>query len=77
VILKIMEIGRAALPSTPDGGELRCACGSLLARVVDGHLELKCRRCRRAAVVALDRLDGTTGVVVHLVMTDAPAKEDR
>lgn len=33
------------------GGELRCACGCLLARALPGGLELKCRRCKRAVVV--------------------------
>ncbi len=28
-------------------GELRCGCGSLLARVVGAEVELKCRRCKR------------------------------
>ncbi len=28
-------------------GELRCGCGSLLAKVVPGAVELKCRRCKR------------------------------
>jgi hypothetical protein len=28
-------------------GEVRCGCGSLLARVVEGEVELKCRRCKR------------------------------
>ena len=32
--------------------DCRCRCGSLLARVVDGSLELKCRRCKR--LVSLD-----------------------
>lgn len=27
--------------------DLRCGCGSLLARVVGREVELKCRRCRR------------------------------
>ena len=31
--------------------EIRCACGSLLARKVPGGYELKCRRCKRAVVV--------------------------
>lgn len=37
------------------GGALRCACGSLLARLVPGGVELKCRRCKRAVIVPLDR----------------------
>jgi len=40
---------------TPAGGpgccegesDLRCGCGSLLARLVPGAVELKCRRCKR------------------------------
>lgn len=29
------------------GGDLRCGCGNLLARVVGREVELKCRRCKR------------------------------
>ena len=35
------------LPSTAACGDVRCGCGSLLARFVDGAVELKCRRCKR------------------------------
>ncbi|MBU8900488.1 hypothetical protein KRR26_33255 [Corallococcus sp. M34] len=35
-------------------GELRCLCGSLLARLVPGGVELKCRRCHRTQVVPLE-----------------------
>ncbi len=31
--------------------EVRCGCGSLLARLVKDHLELKCRRCKRAWLI--------------------------
>jgi hypothetical protein len=41
----------AALPSPAD---CRCLCGSLLARVVDGAVELKCRRCKRTLRVPLE-----------------------
>ena len=37
----------------PDRAECRCLCGSLLARVVPGGVELKCRRCKRTMVVPL------------------------
>ena len=30
-----------------DQGDLRCGCGSLLARVVGETVELKCRRCKQ------------------------------
>jgi len=33
--------------------DCRCACGSLLARVVGDRLELKCRRCKRTLLVPL------------------------
>lgn len=37
------------------GQDLRCSCGSLLARLVKDTVELKCRRCKRIlAIVALD-----------------------
>ena len=31
--------------------ELRCHCGSLMARVTVRGIELKCRRCKRVVVV--------------------------
>ncbi len=36
-----------------DDADCRCACGSLLARVVEGGVELKCRRCKRTVLVPL------------------------
>jgi phage FluMu protein Com len=33
--------------------ELRCQCGSLLARLVAGEVELRCRRCKRAVTLEL------------------------
>jgi hypothetical protein len=39
---------RGCDPSGRCGGcDLRCDCGSLLARLVGGEVELKCRRCKR------------------------------
>lgn len=34
--------------------DCRCACGSLLARLVEGGVELKCRRCKRTHFVPLE-----------------------
>jgi hypothetical protein len=34
--------------------DVRCDCGSLLARWTPAGLELKCRRCKRHVVVAVD-----------------------
>jgi hypothetical protein len=33
--------------------DLRCDCGSLLARRVAGGVEVKCRRCKRTVVLLL------------------------
>ena len=47
--------GDGAPPALPCcGDELRCGCGSLLARVVGGLVELKCRRCKRTWSLALE-----------------------
>ena len=36
------------IPSAPvESADCRCICGSLVARLVDGAVELKCRRCKR------------------------------
>ncbi len=40
--------------SAPAADEARCICGSLVARVVAGGVELKCRRCRRIVLVPID-----------------------
>lgn len=34
--------------------DMRCSCGSLLARLVSGGVELKCRRCKRTMVLPLE-----------------------
>ncbi len=31
--------------------QVRCICGALIARLVPGGVELKCRRCKRTQVV--------------------------
>jgi len=34
--------------------DVRCGCGSLLARVVGGAVELKCRRCKHVWRLPID-----------------------
>jgi hypothetical protein len=51
-----------AAPATePDAAcleaDCRCACGSLLARLVGGCVELKCRRCKRVLRLPLEDAD--------------------
>lgn len=46
----------------PPAADCRCACGSLLARLVTGGVELKCRRCKRTHFVPLEAGDAAPGV---------------
>lgn len=41
-----------------DGTDVRCCCGSLLARLVGEGVEIKCRRCKHTQVLPLDSLHG-------------------
>ncbi len=45
-------------------GELRCPWGSLIARLVAGKLELKCRRCQRVGLIDLSA--AMTGAAVEI-----------
>ena len=38
--------------------DCRCLCGSLLARLVTGGVELKCRRCKRTLLVPFEAGSG-------------------
>jgi phage FluMu protein Com len=33
--------------------ELRCGCGSLIARVLKEGVEIKCRRCKQVTIIPL------------------------
>jgi phage FluMu protein Com len=37
--------------------EIRCECGNLLARIIEGGVELKCRRCKRTTIVPISSSD--------------------
>ena len=42
---------REPASAAKDNTSLRCCCGSLLARLVNDGVELKCRRCKRQVVI--------------------------
>jgi hypothetical protein len=42
---------RSAAPTEP--AECRCRCGSLIARLVSGGVEIKCRSCKRLLLLPL------------------------
>lgn len=41
---------------TPVQDQCRCACGSMLARVVREGLQLKCRKCKSLVLITHDEL---------------------
>ena len=43
----------SSVPPSAPADDCRCVCGSLLARLVDGGVELYCRRCKRTHWIAL------------------------
>jgi hypothetical protein len=43
-------------PDAAVGRDVRCDCGSLLARWTPAGLELKCRRCKRHVVVPVEAM---------------------
>jgi phage FluMu protein Com len=45
-------------------GERRCVCGSLLARLCESGLELKCRRCKRVVIIPWSASTSWHGVTV-------------
>jgi hypothetical protein len=48
------ECETASPTITRHSEDCRCLCGSLVARIVDGGVELKCRRCRRMLLVPIE-----------------------
>ena len=42
------------------GNETRCECGQLIAKVVEGGLELKCKRCKRIVLIPFSAIEGAS-----------------
>jgi hypothetical protein len=45
-------------PDSETQKDLRCECGCLVAKLVGSAIELKCRRCKRLALIPLTDLEG-------------------
>jgi len=54
-------------PVPPCDDELRCACGRLLARVVEEGIELRCSRCKRAHVLPWSSIEGASRLTAALL----------
>lgn len=50
---KGLDDGCVLSPVARDAEDMRCHCGSLIARLVGGVIELKCRRCKRTVRLAV------------------------
>jgi hypothetical protein len=50
---------RATSPEAAGTSEVRCDCGRLLGRLVEGAFEIRCRRCRRLLVLSSRSQDGS------------------
>jgi len=46
--------GAAPTAGDTDAAEVRCDCGSLLARWTADGVELKCRRCKRHVILPIE-----------------------
>lgn len=49
---------REAAKARPSEADCRCHCGSLVARIVEGGVEIKCRRCKRDLLVPWSAREG-------------------
>ncbi|HTN43045.1 MAG TPA: hypothetical protein VMN77_04525 [Nitrospiria bacterium] len=52
-----------AASDQPNSHEVRCECGSLVAKLVGSAIELKCRRCKRLALIPLSNFNGGSKTV--------------
>lgn len=43
---------------TGERREVRCECGNLVAKLMPSGLQLKCRRCKRLAIIPFDQFEG-------------------
>ena len=48
----------AVLNQKSESHEHRCLCGSLLARITQQGIELKCRKCKRLQMIPNSRIIG-------------------
>ncbi len=45
--------------------DIRCHCGSLVARITEGKVEIKCRRCQRIGLIDITK-PGSEGAPVDV-----------
>jgi phage FluMu protein Com len=70
--LKMSDRTREALGSSASERDVRCECGSLLARWLEDQVELKCRRCKRVVLV-----DFRTRTIAYTTVLSDSSPRDR
>jgi phage FluMu protein Com len=45
--------------------DVRCHCGNLVARITEGRIEIKCRRCQRIGLIDMTK-SGAHGATVDV-----------
>ena len=57
-----MATAKSAPAAGAPSSETRCECGQLMAKVVGGGLELKCKRCKRIVIIPFSSIEGWSTV---------------
>ena len=57
-----MMTPKASTSDRSQSSETRCECGQLIAKVVGGGLELKCKRCKRIVIIPFASIQGWSSV---------------
>jgi hypothetical protein len=57
-----MVTTKAPVSECGQDNETRCECGQLIAKVVGGGLELKCKRCKRIVMIPFSSIQGWSSV---------------
>ena len=63
---KTMNERISAKEAAPSREEIRCECGSLVAKLIGSNIELKCRRCKRLALIPLEEFKRAESVDVRI-----------
>ena len=54
--------------------ETRCECGQLIAKLRQGGIELKCKRCKRIVLIPFTSIEGWTAGPLHLNVVNVPER---
>lgn len=64
---QLQRSSRSTSGPSPGPADCRCHCGSLLARIVEAGVEIRCRRCKRNQLVPWSARAGWTPTEPNLL----------